>query len=117
MYRDAYGVLPPLGEAGLRAAAEHLSRNVEYLPDGPPPDAWGRAYRYVPHTAYDAPSSEALRGSNGYFDPQGFQLYSVGADGDAGRDDAAAQADNVVSWDRFRAWRETYHALQRQYGK
>ncbi len=106
-YHDAKGVYPPSGEVGLAVALDHISQTVDYFPDGAPLDGWGRAFHYVPHFAYPSKDSGALRGEI-YFAPDTYQLYSLGEDGDSGKADRAAQADNITSWDRERSWRNVY---------
>lgn len=117
-YRAAHGAWPPAGPEGLERAVAHLSRNVNYLPEGVPRDAWDRAYVYVPADEYDGPDSLALRGPDGaWHAPGACQIYSRGADGDAGIGNPAAQRDNIVSWDPDRSWRPHYRTLNRRYRK
>ncbi|MCP4638896.1 MAG: hypothetical protein GY851_00610 [bacterium] len=116
-YRGDHGAYPPAGAEGLRAATDHLSRNVLYLPDGPPLDGWRRAYHYVPSTCYENAGSGAFRGAEGFHAPGRYQIYSVGADGQAGIDNAEARRDNVTSWDSGKSWRNTYQALQKAYDR
>jgi len=108
VYREAYGAYPPRGAAGLRLATDHLSRNADYLPDGPPPDAWGRPYCYVPHTEYAEPGSGALRMDEEFAAPDTYQVYSAGADGDPGLESAEARRDNICNWDPDKSWRAVY---------
>jgi hypothetical protein len=96
------GVYPPPGEAGIAVALAHLSQTVDYFPDGAPLDGWGQAFVYVPHFAYRGGESGALKDGD-YFAPDSYQLYSVGADGDA-----ETVADNITSWDADRSWRRIY---------
>jgi len=110
-----YRTYPPAGEAGLRLAAGYLSRNVDYLPGGPPLDGWGRPFQFVPASQYSEPQWEAIEGPQGYYNPGSYQLFSVGADGKAGVDNATAQADNITNWDRDRSWRAAYARLQEEY--
>lgn len=108
-YQAETGAWPPPGQAGLEQATALRSRRANYFPDGPPRDAWGQPFYYVPHSTYDAPQSDALRDETGaYFAPDMYQLYSAGADGDP-----QTLADNIVSWDARKGWRPVYKALQR----
>ncbi len=109
MYAEAHSVYPPPGQVGLRLATDYVSRDTAYFPDGPPPDGWERPYRYVPSSEYAAKNSGACRVEGEFAAPGAFQLYSLGADGVAGLDDAAQQADNITSWDPSKAWRAIYH--------
>jgi len=106
-YYDAKGVYPPPGEVGVVVALDHISQTVDYFPDGPPVDGWSRAFHYVPHFTYPSKDSGALKDGD-YFAPGTYQLYSLGADGDSGVTNAAAQADNITSWDEDRPWRDVY---------
>lgn len=107
MYFEAKGVYPPPGEVGLAVALDHISQSVNYFPDGPPVDGWGRTFHYVPSFAYPTKNSGALANS-AYFAPDSYQLYSLGQDGDDGRTNPAARADNITSWDEDRPWRSVY---------
>ncbi len=111
-YRIAKGAWPPPGPEGLKMATDHLSREAGYLPDGPPSDAWGRPFVYVPSDAYAAPGSRALpNAEGGYCAPDSYQVYSMGADGDPGLEQPAAAEDNIVRWDDSRPWRALYRVL------
>jgi hypothetical protein len=67
---------------------------------------------YVPAPAYDTGGAQVLRSDGGRpYAPAAYQLYSRGADGRAG--DAAANADNITSWDREKAWRSVYRQRHR----
>lgn len=112
VYQDAFGTYPPGGVEGLRMATDYLSRKARYLPGGPPPDGWGQTYFYVPAFGYEVPGSVALRGDAGFLEPDGYQLYSAGADGDPGGTNPEARMDNIVSWDAGKTWRRVYDALQ-----
>jgi hypothetical protein len=103
-YKADKGEYPPSGPDGLRMATDHLSRTANYMPDGPPPDGWGRRYCYVRAQDY-AGSDSALRDSGGnYHAPGTYQLYSAGGDGDL-----QTQDDNICSWLRDRRpWRKSY---------
>ncbi len=107
-YRAETGAYPPAGRDGLQLATKRLSRAADYVPDGPPPDAWGHPYIYVPNTQYAEPGSQAMRCGGGYCAPDTFQIYSMGSDGDAGLDDTARQSDNITSWDSAKSWRAAY---------
>ncbi len=114
-YNDNWGVYPPPGPMGIRAATDFLSRNVAYLPGGPPFDAWGHPYQYVPATAYGEPGSGALRGEDDYYAPGTYQLYSPGMDGDPGLAETLKQRDNITSWEATRPWRAVYAQRQKKY--
>jgi len=114
-YFESHGSYPPGGLDGLRLATDHLSRNVAYFPYGPPNDSWSRSFTYVPHNEYQAPESQALQRDGVFFAPETYQLYSAGADGVAGVDDPAGQADNIVSWDTAKSWRAKYRDLNKRY--
>jgi hypothetical protein len=106
-YYDAKGMYPPPGEAGLAVALNFISQTVDYFPNGPPVDGWGRAFQYVPHFAYTSKNSGALKDGE-YFAPDRYQLYSLGADGDSGKTNPPARADNITSWADDRNWRDVY---------
>ena len=114
-YFEAHEAYPPAGAGGLRLATDHLSRNVPYLPDGPPHDGWDRPFCYVPHTEYDRAGAGAFRDATAYPAPGTYQIYSVGVDGAAGHEDEAKRLDNIRSWDSGRPWRAVYHEHQRTY--
>lgn len=114
-YRAEMGAFPPEGPEGLRLATEFLSRNVAYLPGGPPLDAWGNAYLYAPATAYGTPGSPALKDDGGFLAPDSYQLYSMGMDGDAGMDETLKRRDNIASWDSQRSWRSVYTERQKKF--
>lgn len=113
-YRAKEGAYPPAGPRGLREAVERLSGAARYLPDGPPCDAWGRPYCYVPNTQYAQPGSRALGMGGAYAAPDTFQVYSVGADGDAGLDNPALQKDNITCWEAAKPWRPVYRQMDRE---
>ncbi len=106
-YFEAKGVYPPPGDVGLAVALDFISQTVDYFPDGPPVDGWGRPFHYVPNFAYPTNDSGALKDGT-YFAPETYQLYSVGQDGDAGKTNPAARADNITSWDTDQPWRSVY---------
>ncbi|MBX7254764.1 MAG: type II secretion system protein GspG [Candidatus Hydrogenedentes bacterium] len=114
-YRADLGAYPPAGEMGLSLATAYLSKTVNYLPEGPPQDAWNHSYYYVPSDAYQAPGSVALKLDEKYLAPTTYQLYSAGIDGDPGIEDPRKRADNISSWDSDRAWRAKYYHLQQAY--
>ena len=116
-YYEAHGTYPPAGTDGLRLAAGHLSRIADYFPEGPPPDAWERPYRYVPHTQYHEEDCGALKAGGQYAAPETYQVYSLGADGKAGIRDAIYRQDNITSWDKEKSWRPVYRALNKAYRK
>lgn len=114
-YYQQHGVYPPAGEAGLRLAIETISGRAPYFAGGPPPDPWGRPYRYVPHTQYGDPNSGALESLDGYFAPTGYQIYSDGADGAPGLERPEGQHDNICNWDAAKSWRPLYREMTEQY--
>jgi hypothetical protein len=111
-YRDAHGAYPPSGPEGMALAVEVLSGEPGYMPDGPPPDAWGRPFRYLAAGDYEGAGAQAFSDGDEYFVHSEFQLFSVGADGEAGYDDTAPQRDNINNWERHKGWRAHYHELQ-----
>jgi hypothetical protein len=106
-YRARHGVYPPPGWGGLRAAW----RSADGLTRPEPTDAWQQPLVYIPHEAYDTPVFPVLECDGAPCAPGTFQLYSVGADGDAGLHDPERRADNITSWDAVPTWREHYQAL------
>ncbi len=116
-YFNAHRRYPPAGPEGLRIATDHLSKTVDYLPDGPPLDAWGQPYCYAPHTAYRKTGAGALRGDDGYYAAETYQIYSLGADRDPGIDDPVKRQDNISSWDASKSWRTVYHARNKAFGR
>lgn len=114
-YKTDIGDYPPRGQAGLRLATRHLSRNVNYVPNEESLDAWDRPFVYVPHTEYGAPGSGALESDGAFFAPDTYQLYSIGMDGDAGVATIAARSDNIASWDAAKSWRATYQRRHQEY--
>ena len=115
VYRKEHGAYPEPGMEGLRKATAQFSSKAVYFPGGPPMDPWGRAYQYVSHERYAEPGSAAMRGPDGYYMPDGVQVYSMGADGDAGLEDASHAMDNLSNWDKERSWRALYKTLHKQY--
>ncbi|MCL4216299.1 MAG: type II secretion system protein GspG [Candidatus Hydrogenedentes bacterium] len=114
VYREQEGAYPPPGLDGLERAAAALSRNMDYFAKGPPRDAWDLPYIYVPATEYANETRKALKdGAGGWFAPDTFQLYSTGADGEAGLTNPEAQRDNITSWDKTKSWRKIYRNLPR----
>jgi hypothetical protein len=111
-FRDT-GAYPPTGQEGLRLATDHLSRTANYIPHGPPADAWGNTYHYVSHEHYAEPGSGALQYADQYCAPERYQLYSPGADGDPGLGDPSKQRDNICSWDASKPWRRVYRAANK----
>lgn len=113
-YHQRHGVWPPRGHEGLAAALRDFSARADYYPEGVPSDPWGGSWVYVPAPAYAAAPDLVLRDAAGRpFAPRTFQLYSRGSDGAAGPGDAAANADNLMSWDAGRSWRPVYRQRQR----
>lgn len=113
-YKTETGTYPPEGEEGLRLAADALSAHAAYFGEGPLPDPWGHGYQYVPHTAYDT-SPRSLQSEEGYYQPETFQLYCLGADGRSGKDAAADREDNILHWDDRKPWRHVYQEMQSVY--
>lgn len=114
-YHQTYGVYPRAGAGGLRRATDFLSRNAAYFPQGPPLDGWGRPFHYVPFTQYQDPTAGALSSNGDYHAPNTYQLYSLGADGEAGLHTSDSQLDNITSWDSRKPWRNVYGKLQETY--
>ena len=110
-YHDRNGAYPPPGEGGLEKAVETLGQGADYLPSGPPPDAWSRPFRYIPHTAYSEENVEVFQTEEGYEAPETFQLFSPGASGKPGFDDPEARRDTITSWEPGRPWRGAYREL------
>ena len=116
-YHALKGVYPPAGPEGLLEATRLLSAKANYLPDGPPPDGWGRPYRYVPHAQYGEPQWQAIRCGDACCAPDTYQIYSEGADGDPGIDDPAKRQDDICSWDESKAWRTAYREANKAFMK
>ena len=115
-YRNDFGQYPDAGAEGLNRAVAHMSRVGNYLPGGPPLDAWGDPYVYVPHSAYATQDAGAIRGGDGkYYAPETYQLYSIGLDRDAGFFLIEAQQDNINSWDTHRSWRPHYNHKHKEF--
>ncbi|MBN2312242.1 MAG: hypothetical protein JXR94_24900, partial [Candidatus Hydrogenedentes bacterium] len=109
---------PPAGPDGLRLATDSLSRGAPYLPEGPPNDAWGRPFHYVPHTEYGRPGSGAMCADDGtFYAPTAFQVYSLGGDGRAGVDNPGERQDNISNWEPARPWRAVYRQRQQAFRK
>jgi len=117
IYHEEFHAYPPGGPNGLRLATDFMSRKGRYLPGGPPPDAWNRPYTYLPAPEYAANKDAAITNGNDYFAADSYQLYSCGGDGDPGSTDTHAHADNIVSWDESKAWRQVYGASQANWTK
>jgi len=82
--------------------------------EGKPLDAWGHPFAYVPAYQLDEDGSPAL--ANGSFYPEApYQLYSRGADGDAGNVKMKARVDNITSWEKAKPWRKSYEKLEKDY--
>jgi len=114
-YKTDLGAYPPPGQAGLRLATKHLSRNVNYVPGDESLDAWGRPFVYVTAADYAAQGSGALEDNGNYYAPGTYQLYSIGMDGDPGADFIEKRYDNITSWETERPWRATYQRRHQQY--
>ena len=110
-YHERTGQYPPPGVEGLEKAVETLGRGADYLPGGPPPDAWERPFHYVPHTAYGDEGVEVFQAEERYEAPETFQLFSGGASGNPGFDDPEARRDTITSWEPDRPWRGAYREL------
>jgi len=111
LFKEARGEYPPPGLDGLRQATDFISGARAFFPDGPPPDAWGRPYKYVPHTDYDNPDWGAQRCGKSFCAPNAFQIYSAGADGEAGT------RDDITPWDKSRPWRPVYNLMHEDFVK
>ena len=109
MFKQARGQYPPPGIEGLRQATDFVSGSRGFFPDGPPPDAWGRPYKYVAHTDYGNPGWGALRCGDSFCALDSYQLYSVGADGETGT------RDDISSWDNSMPWRPVYNLMNEEF--
>jgi len=122
-YHEMNGVYPPSGIDGQKAAVAALNSTVLYLTELPQ-DAWNRHFVYVRASDYDKATSGAIKNSvtGQFYNPDTYQLYSLGMDGKQSRDDEPADldstnADNVNNWDSHRTWRKVYRARQKTYAK
>ncbi len=115
-YHREYEIYPASGKVGLDAAIDHMNRTVVYLPSGPPKDAWGREFTYTNHTDYGKPGVPAFKdpAAGDYYNPDSYQLYSLGIDGKIGSDEADQSRDNINNWLPKRVWRKHYKELTRQ---
>ena len=109
LYKEARGEYPPPGLDGLRQATDFVSGARGFFPDGPTPDAWGRPYKYVAHTDYANPDWGAQRCGGSFCAPNEFQIYSAGADGEAGT------PDDILGWDQSRPWRPVYNLMNEDF--
>lgn len=98
-YHSLNGALPPAGPQGLELAARALSRNVDYLPLGPPLDGWEQGFFYSPTPEQEYNETR-----------QAYALYSAGMDGIPGNQ------DDITNADPRRTWRTVYTKRQRQPG-
>ncbi len=122
-YYKTYGEYPSSGIEGQRAAVDALNATVEYLAELPR-DAWGRYFVYIRAADYDVESWGAMRnaGDGSFYNPDTYQIYSLGMDGTASHDGASGSpdevnSDNINNWDHSRSWRETYEQRQREYNR
>jgi len=120
-YRKIHNEYPPSGIEGQRAAVDALNATVVYLTELPR-DAWGRHFVYVRAGDYSDEGTGAVRDRtrNEFYNPDTYQIYSIGMDAAWARDDDPADPrspnrDNVNNWDHSRSWRKTYHDRQREY--
>ena len=114
-YRTEYDVLPSSGKEGLQLAIDEQNRNVTFYPGGIPKDGWDRDYVYVKSDDYDAEGSLAVKDARSglYHNPGGYQLYSLGADGERSPEDGLMAGDrlnddNINNWDSNAKWRAVY---------
>lgn len=114
-YKTDLGVYPPAGQAGLRMATRHLSRNVNYITEDESLDGWDQPFVYSPGADYSKEGSGALETDGKYFAPDSYQLYSIGMDGDAGVVATDKRADNITSWEADHIWRKTYQRRHQEY--
>jgi Type II secretion system (T2SS), protein G len=116
VYHGANGAYPPPGQEGLGMAVAALSKKMDYMPGQVYLDSWDRPWHYVAAPRYAGPGSEALLTADGsYCAPDSYQLYSLGADGEAGLASAPERGDNICSWDAGKPWRAAYEAYQRAF--
>jgi len=120
-HHKMHGEYPPSGIEGQQTAVDTLNATVVYLTELPR-DAWSRHFIYVRADDYNVDSYRAVRdnSSETFYNPDTYQLYSLGMDGGWVRDDNPADPrspnrDNVNNWDQDRSWRETYWERQREY--
>jgi hypothetical protein len=114
-YKIQYIALPPSGTEGLQKAIDELDRTVNFYPEGVPKDGWDRTYIYVNSDDYGRENSLAIKdaASGQYHNPDGYQLYSLGADGKRSPEDGATAPDrfnddNINNWDKRESWRAVY---------
>jgi len=83
-YKDQYASLPPSGKEGLQLAIDEQNRNVSFYPGETLKDAWDRNYVYVTSDDYASESFLAIKDARSglYHNRGGYQLYSLGADGE-----------------------------------
>jgi len=120
-YENMYGRYPVSGGEGIEAAVDALNTTVTYLTEIPR-DAWGRPFVYVRADDYSTDSLGGVHdpGTGEFFNPDSYQLYSLGMDGARERetdstDPFSPNLDNINNWDRKRSWRKVYHRLQQEY--
>jgi hypothetical protein len=120
-YYKMYGEYPGSGIEGQQAAVDALNATVVYLTELPR-DAWARHFVYIRADDYGADSMGAVRdiGTETFYNPGMYQLYSLGMDGGGVRDDdpddlQSPNRDNVNNWDQGRSWRRTYRDRQREF--
>lgn len=109
LFKEGRGGFPPPGVEGLRQATDFVSGSRRFFPDGPPPDAWGRSYAYAAHTDYANPDWGALECGGSFCAPGAYQLYSAGADGQAGT------PDDITGWDESHPWRPVYNLMNEEF--
>ena len=120
-YYKMHGEYPASGIEGQQAAVDVLNATVVYLTELPR-DAWLRHFVYIRAGDYKDDSLHAVRdiGTETFYNPGTYQLYSLGMDGGWMRDDDPADLrspnrDNVNNWDRGRSWRRMYRERQREF--
>lgn len=114
-YKDQYASLPPSGKEGLQLAIDEQNRNVTFYPGEALKDAWDRDYVYVKNDDYASESFLAIKDARSglYHNRGGYQLYSLGADGEQSPEDGLMAGDrlnddNINNWDSNAKWRSVY---------
>ncbi len=120
-YYKMHGEYPASGIEGQQAAVDALNATVVYLTELPR-DAWFRHFVYIRAADYGVDSLGAVReiGTETFYNPGTYQLYSSGMDGGRVQDDDPADSrspnrDNVNNWGQSRLWRRTYRERQREF--
>jgi hypothetical protein len=107
-HHKMYGEYPPSGIDGQKAAVDALNATVQYLTELPR-DAWGRHFVYIRSADYDNEAG-AIKNleTGGFHNPETYQLYSLGMDGQP------SITDSINNWDKNRSWRKVYEDRQKQ---